>query len=91
MSFDNYKQLLFGSIILGSIIFFSNQLSSYAQELPEKTDDSSDETLDITIQSPLFSGRGSEEDDTSITPGDIVEGEGNDQGDNDIPFELRFP
>jgi hypothetical protein len=89
---NNYKQLLIGSIILGSIIFFSNQLSSYAQELPEKTDDSSDETLDITIQSPSFSGQGLEEDDTSITPGDIIEEEeDNDQVNNDIPFELPFP
>jgi hypothetical protein len=92
MSPNNYKQLLIGGIILGSIIFFSNQLSSYAQELPEKTDDSSDETLDITIQSPSFSGQGLEEDDTSITPGDIIEEEeDNDQGNNDIPFELPFP
>jgi hypothetical protein len=92
MSPNNYKQLLIGGIILGSIIFFSNQLSSYAQELLEKTDDSSDETLDITIQSPSFSGQGLEEDDTSITPGDIIEEEeDNDQGNNDIPFELPFP
>ena len=85
---NNYKQLLIGSIILGSIIFFSNQLSSYAQELPEKTDDSSDETLDITIQSPSFSGQGLEEDDTSITAVDIIE---ENQGNNDIPFKLPFP
>ena len=85
---NNYKQLLIGSIILGSIIFFSNQLSSYAQELSEKTDDSSDETLDITIQSPSFSGQGLEEDDTSITAGDIIE---ENQGNNDIPFKLPFP
>jgi hypothetical protein len=89
---NNYKQLLVGSIILGTIIFFSNQLSSYAEELPEKTDDSSDQTLDITIQSPSFSGQGLEEDNTSITPGDIIkEEEDNDQGNNDIPFELPFP
>jgi hypothetical protein len=89
---NNYKQLLIGSIILGSIIFFSNQLSSYAEELPEKTDDNSDQTLDITIQSPSFSGQGLEEDNTSITPGDIIEEEeDNDQGNNDIPFELPFP
>jgi hypothetical protein len=89
---NNYKQLLIGSIILGSIIFFSNQLSSYAQELPEKTYDRSDETLDITIPSPSFSGQGLEEDDTSITAGDIIEEEeGNDQGNNGIPFELPFP
>ena len=77
-----------GSIILGSIIFFSNHLSSYAQELPDKTDDSSDETLDITIPSPSFSGQGLGEDNTSITAGNIMEEE---QGNNDIPFELPFP
>jgi hypothetical protein len=82
---NNYKQLLVGSIILGTIIFFSNQLSSYAQELPEKTDDSSDETLDITIPSPLFSGQ-------ELEGGDIIEAEeeDNDQGNNGIPFELPF-
>ena len=85
---NNYKQLLAGSIILGSIIFFSNHLSLYAQELPDKTDDSSDETLDITIPSPSFSGQGVGEDDTSITAGDIMEEV---QGNNDIPFELPFP
>jgi hypothetical protein len=52
-----YKQLLIGGIILGSIIFLSNHLSSYAQELPKKTDDSSDETLDVTLPSPLFGGQ----------------------------------
>ncbi|MDQ4017435.1 MAG: hypothetical protein M3129_02710 [Thermoproteota archaeon] len=83
---NNYKQLLVGSIILGTIIFFSNQLSSYAQELPEKTGDSSDETLDITIPSPLFSGQ-------ELEGGDIIEAEeeDNDQGNNGIPFELPFP
>jgi hypothetical protein len=85
---NNYKQLLTGSIILGSIIFFSNHLSLYAQEFPDKIDDSSDETLDITIPSPSFSGQGLGEDDTSITAGDIMEDE---QGNNDIPFELPFP
>ena len=88
MYLNNYKQLLVGSIILASIIFFSNQLSSYAQEQPDKTDDSSDETLDITIPSPSFSGQGLGEDDTSITAGDIMEEE---QGNNDIPFKLPFP
>lgn len=77
-----------GSIILGSVIFFSNHLSLYAQELPDKADDSSDETLDITIPSPSSSGQGLGEDDTSITAGNIMEEE---QGNNDIPFELPFP
>ena len=85
---NNYKQLLAGSIILGSIIFFSNHLSLYAQGLQDKADDSSDETLDITIPSPSFSGQGLGEDDTSITAGDIMEEV---QGNNDIPFELPFP
>lgn len=80
---NNYKQLLVGSIILGSIIFFSNYLSLYAQELPDKTDDSSD----ITIPSPSL-GQGLGEGDTSITAGDIIE---EDQGNNGIPFELPFP
>jgi hypothetical protein len=56
MSPNNYKQLLIGSIILSSIIFFSNHLSSYAQKLPERTDDSS-ETLDIIIPPPILSGQ----------------------------------
>jgi hypothetical protein len=89
---NNYKQLLIVGIILGSIIFFSNQLSSYAQDLPVKTGDTSGETLDIIIPSPSFSRQGLEEDDTSITPSDIIEEEeDNDQGNNDIPFELPFP
>jgi hypothetical protein len=81
---NNYKQLLAGSIILGSIIFFSNHLSLYAQGLPDIADDSSDETLDITS----FSGQGLRKDDTSITAGDIMEEV---QGNNDIPFQLPFP
>jgi hypothetical protein len=85
---NNYKQLLVVSIILGSIIFFSNHLSLYAQELPDKTDDTSDETLEITISSPSSLGQGLGEGDTSITAGDIIE---EDQGNNDIPFELPFP
>ena len=85
---NNYKQLLAGIIILGSIIFFSNHLSQYAQELPDKTDDSSDETLDITIPSPSFSGQELGEDDSSLNAGDIIE---QNQGDNDIPFKLPFP
>ena len=90
---NNYKQLLVGSIILSSIIFFSNHLSLYAQELPDKTDDSSDEIPDITMPSPSFSGQGLDEGDTSITADDIIEAEDkeNDQGINDIPFELPFP
>ena len=90
---DNYKLLLAGSLILGSIIFFSNHLSLYAQELPETTDDSSDETPDITMPSPSFSGQGLDEGDTSITADDIMEAEDedNDQGINDIPLELPFP
>ncbi len=91
---NNYKQLLIGSIILGSIIFFSNHLLSYAQALPEKTNDRSDQILDVTIPSPSFSAQGLEDNDASIIAGDIIgedEEEDNDQGNNDIPFELPFP
>src|SRR5215204_4202150 len=88
---NNYKQLLIGSIILGSIIFFSNHLLSYAQALPEKTNDRSDEILDVTIPSPSFSAQGLEDNDASIIAGDIIgedEEEDNDQGNNDI---LSYP
>ncbi|MDQ3840661.1 MAG: hypothetical protein M3297_15505 [Thermoproteota archaeon] len=44
MSANNYKQLLLWSIIIGSIIFFGNHLSSYAQELTEKTDEQQEAT-----------------------------------------------
>ena len=88
MYLNNYKQLLVGSIILGSIIFFSNQLSSYAQEQPEKTDYSFDETLDITIPSPSFTEQVLEGGETSITAGDIID---ENQGNNDVPFKLPFP
>jgi hypothetical protein len=88
MYLNNYKQLLVGSIILASIIFFSNQLSSYAQEQPEITDYSFDETLDITIPSPSFTEQVLEGGETSITAGDIID---ENQGNNDIPFKLPFP
>jgi hypothetical protein len=52
-----YKQLLIGGVILGSVVFFSNHLLSYAQELPERTGDTSDESLDIIIPSPIPSGQ----------------------------------
>jgi hypothetical protein len=54
---NNYKQLLIVGIFLGSIIFFNNQLSSYAQDLPVKTGDTSGETLDIIISSPTLSAQ----------------------------------
>jgi hypothetical protein len=57
MSPNNYKQLLIGGIILGSIIFSSNNLSSYAQELPLKGGDTFGENRDIVIPSPTPSGQ----------------------------------
>jgi hypothetical protein len=57
MSPNNYKQLLIGGVILGSVVFFSNHLLSHAQELPETTGDTSDESLDIIMPSPIPSGQ----------------------------------
>jgi hypothetical protein len=53
MPHDNYKQLLIRGTILGSIIFFSNHLTSYAQDLPEKTD----KILNIALPSTIPSGQ----------------------------------
>ena len=43
----------------------------YAQELPDKSYDSSGETLDITIPSPSFSGHGSVEFSAILTTPDL--------------------
>jgi hypothetical protein len=96
---NNYKQLLAGSIILGSIILFSNQLSSYAQDLPVKTGDASDETLDIIIPSPTLSGQELEAQEQFMISGNEEQEEeapqhnNDDDGENseDIPMELAIP
>jgi len=72
MSLNNYKQLLVGGIILGSIIFFSNHSISYAQELPEKTD----KILNIVIPSTILSGQEhgqQQESRSSVIQGEMIQ------------------
>ena len=38
MSSDGYRELLSLGIIIAAVVFFSNYVLSYAQELPAKTD-----------------------------------------------------
>ncbi|MDQ4013099.1 MAG: hypothetical protein M3146_05160 [Thermoproteota archaeon] len=96
----NHKQLLIGGIILGSIIFFNNQLSSYAQDLPAKTGDTSGETLDIFIPSPTLSGQepkaqeqfmisGNEEQEEDETP--QHNNDDDRENSDNIPMELAIP
>jgi hypothetical protein len=99
----NHKQLLIGGIILGSIIFFNNQLSSYAQDLPVKTGDTSGETLDIIIPSPTLSGQELEVQEQFMISGNEEQEEEEEdeapQHNNDydhensenIPMELAIP
>jgi hypothetical protein len=49
MSSDGYRELLSLGIILAAVVFFSNYVLSYAQELPTKTDSISDITSEIAI------------------------------------------
>ena len=72
MSPNNYKQLLIRGIILGSIIFFSNHLTSYAQDLPEKTDKILNIVLPSTIPSGQEQGR-QQESRSSVIQGEIVQ------------------
>jgi hypothetical protein len=97
---NNYKQLLIVGIILGSIIFFSNQLSSYAQDLPVKTGDTSGETLDIIIPSPTLSGQELEAQEQLMVSGNEEQEEdeapqhNNDddrENSENIPMELAIP
>jgi hypothetical protein len=72
MSPNNYKQLLIRGIILGSIIFFSNHLTSYAQDLPEKTD----KILNIVLPSTIPSGQEEglqQESRRSVIQGEIIQ------------------
>src|SRR5215207_3615172 len=72
MSPNNYKQLLIRGIILGSIIFFSNNLTSYAQDLPEKTDKILNIVLPSTIPSGQEQGR-QQESRSSVIQGEIIQ------------------
>jgi hypothetical protein len=73
---NNHKQLLIGGIILGSIIFFSNHSTSHAEDLPEKTDETTSETLDIITSSPILLGQEhgrQQESRSSAVQGEILQ------------------
>jgi hypothetical protein len=69
MSCDRYRELLSLGIILASVVFFSNQVLSYAQELPAKTDSISDITSEIAIPTATSSVQQQTPQEQFITPG----------------------
>jgi hypothetical protein len=69
MSSDRYRELLSLGIILAAVVFFSNQVLSYAQELPAKTDSISDITSEIAIPTATSSVQQQTPQEQFITPG----------------------
>jgi hypothetical protein len=69
MSCDRYRELLGLGIILASVVFFSNQVLSYAQELPAKTDSIRDITSEIAIPTATSSVQQQTPQEQFITPG----------------------
>ena len=84
---NNHKQLLIGGIILGSIIFFSNHSTSHAEDLPEKTDETTSETLDIITSSPILLGQEhgrQQESRSSAVQGEILQRQQNQEEEKGI-------
>ena len=69
MSSDGYRELLSLGIILAAVVFFSNYVLSYAQELPPKTDSISDITSEIAIPTATSSVQQQTPQEQFITPG----------------------
>jgi hypothetical protein len=69
MSSDGYRELLSLGIILAAVVFFSNHVLSYAQELPAKTDSISDITSEIAIPTATSSVQQQTPQEQFITPG----------------------
>ena len=65
MSSDGYRELLSLGIILAAVVFFSNYVLSYAQELPAKTDI----TSEIAIPTANSSVQQQTPQEQFITPG----------------------
>ena len=65
MSSDGYRELLSLGIIIAAVVFFSNYVSSYAQELPAKTDI----TSEIAIPTATSSVQQQTPQEQFITPG----------------------
>ena len=69
MSSDGYRELLSLGIILAAVVFFSNYVLSYAQELPAKTDSITDITSEIAIPIATSSVQQQTPQEQFITPG----------------------
>ena len=69
MSSDGYRELLSLGVILAAVVFFSNYVLSYAQELPTKTDSISDITSEIAIPTATSSVQQQTPQEQFITPG----------------------
>jgi hypothetical protein len=65
MSSDGYRELLSLGIIIAAVVFFSNYVLSYAQELPAKTDI----TSEIAIPTATSSVQQQTPQEQFITPG----------------------
>lgn len=69
MSSDGHRELLSLGVILAAVVFFSNYVLSYAQELPTKTDSISDITSEIAIPTANSSVQQQTPQEQFITPG----------------------
>ena len=69
MSSDGHRELLSLGVILAAVVFFSNYVLSYAQELPTKTDSISDITSEIAIPTATSSVQQQTPQEQFITPG----------------------
>ena len=69
MSSDGYRELLSLGIIIAAVVFFSNYVLSYAQELPAKTDSITDITSEIAIPTATSSEQQQTPQEQFITPG----------------------
>jgi hypothetical protein len=68
MPSDGYRELLALGIILTAVVFFSNCVLSYAQELPAKIDSISDITSEIAIPTATSSVKQQTYQEQFITP-----------------------
>jgi hypothetical protein len=69
MSSDGYIELLSLGIFLATVVFFSNYVLSYEQELPTKTDSIRDITSEIAIPTANISEQQQTPQEQLITPG----------------------
>jgi hypothetical protein len=87
MSSDGYRELLSLGIILAAVVFFSNYVLSYAQELPAKTDNISDITSEIAIPTATSSVQQQTPQEQFITPGLSSRGDQDNNSIRNSPLE----